>query len=103
MISKIPEPFIRKFEIPINDLVFFKKEVKTPARIIIIPCPSEKRNNIIVAITMFFESAAKLIIAARMGVEQGVDASANIPPIIRGYKTMLLFLFWGICFTMTGI
>ena len=65
----------------------FKTDVKTPAKTITTPCPIANRNNIVPASVKFPLSDAKLIIPASIGVEQGVDASANIAPISIGYKT----------------
>lgn len=62
----------------------FKNEVKTPANITITPCPKEKHNNIKEAVRMFFVSVAKLIIPAKIGVEQGLEAKANKVPTKKG-------------------
>ena len=74
----------------------FKNDVKTPARIIIIPCPIEKRKSIKEASTRFFDKTAKLIIPARTGVEQGLEESAKIIPIIKGYINKPALSFLGI-------
>ena len=81
----------------------FRIDVNTPAKTITKPCPSANKNSINPASGMFALSEANPIIPANIGVEHGVDASANTAPIIIGYKIKSLLLFWGICFIKTGI
>ena len=69
--------------------MFFRVEVNNPARIRIIPCPRANRNNIKTASYIFFPIAAKAIIPAKIGVEQGVPARAKVIPKRRGYKKIL--------------
>ena len=73
----------------------FKNEVKTPAKITTTPCPIENKNNIKAAKTMLFVNVAKLIIPAKIGVEQGLEAKAKRTPIIKGYTNKLAPLFCG--------
>ena len=44
----------------------------------------ENKNNMIIACEILAESEAKAIIPAKIGVEQGVPASANTPPSKMG-------------------
>lgn len=81
----------------------FNEEVNTPAIIKIKPCPRENKNSISTASAIFVERDAKVIIPAKIGVEQGVPAIAKIAPIKIGYKIVLFPLLWGICFMMTGM
>ena len=83
-IKMTPENFIKNSLIWAKFLSPFKNEVKTPARTIIKPCPIENKNNIKEASTILFVKVAKLIIPAKIGVEQGLDANANNIPTIRG-------------------
>ena len=82
--------------------VFFKDDVKTPATTRIKPCPKANRNNINIARRMFSETDAKAIIPAKIGVEQGVPASAKTIPIINGYKKANFPVFLGKAFMKTG-
>ena len=65
-------------------------DVNIPATTRIIPCPNENKNNIRVASIRLLDTEAKLIIPARIGVEQGVPASAKVAPKSIGYKNILL-------------
>ena len=82
---------------------FFKQDVKSPAMIRIIPCPSENRNNIKTEYVIFLETVARAIMLAKIGVEQGVPASANTAPTKNGKIIWFLELLWGSSFTITGI
>ena len=84
IIKSIPENFIKISEIWAVFFNPFKNDVKTPANITITPCPNEKQNNIKEDKIIFFVNVAKLIIPAKMGVEQGLDAKANKIPIKNG-------------------
>ena len=77
-------------------------DVRNPANISIIPCPNENRNNIITACIMFADSDANPIIPAKIGVEQGVPASAKTAPKTIGYKIVFVPLFCGICLKNFG-
>ena len=70
-----------KFE---NFLAFFKNEAESPTNIIITPCPKANRKSIKAALIKFLLNVAKLIIEARIGVEQGVVANAKTAPTING-------------------
>ncbi len=86
-----------------NFLAFFKNEAESPTNTIITPCPNAKRNSIKAAYAIFFDRVAKLIIPAKIGVEQGVVARAKRAPIKSGYKNKLCPFDFGIFFTITGI
>ena len=60
--------------------MFFKLDVNIPAKIKIKPCPSANKNSIKIAKPMFLPIAANAIIPAKIGVEQGVPASAKVMP-----------------------
>ena len=62
----------------------FKNEVKMPANTTITPWPSEKHKSIKPAKIKFLLKAAKLMIPAKIGVEQGLDANAKSIPTIKG-------------------
>ena len=82
--------------------MFFRLEVKTPAKIRITPCPSANKNNIKIARDKFLPMAAKAMIPARIGVEQGVPAKANVTPNNIGYKNIEFVEFVGIDFIIVG-
>ena len=65
------------------------KDVNTPARTTITPCPKEKNRSISPARAIFLLNAAKLIIPANIGVEQGLTANAKSIPTKKGYKNKL--------------
>ena len=88
-ISKTPENFIKNSEILEKFLTPFINEVKTPAKITITPCPSENNKSINPARAILLLNAAKLIIPAKIGVEQGLTAKANKTPTKKGYKNKL--------------
>lgn len=54
------------------------------------PCPKENMNNIKTAYKIFVDIEAKAIMPAKIGVEQGVPASAKTAPIKIGYKIIFL-------------
>mgnify|MGYP006971539971 CR=1 FL=1 len=54
------------------------------------------------AFTRLAESDANAIIPAKIGVEQGLPASAKIPPNKIGYKKVFVFSLCGISLTITG-
>lgn len=83
--------------------MFFRLEVKRPARINTTPCPSANKNNINIAIKMFLPIAANAIIPAKIGVEQGVPARANVIPSNIGYKNNEFVEFVGIALIITGV
>lgn len=85
------------------DFMFFKTEVNNPASIMIIPCPIENRNNIIIAKQRLLPIVANAIIPAKIGVEHGVPPRAKVIPKSTGYKNIELFLFCGIAFIIVGI
>lgn len=89
----IPLSFISNPDTFANAFKPFSTDVKTPARTITNPCPNENKNNISPARAIFALSEANPIIPARIGVEQGVEASAKIAPMIRGYSIKSLLLF----------
>ena len=64
--------------------MFFNFETIIPAKINIMPCPIEKRNNISNACGMLAESDAKAIIPASIGVEHGEPANAKTIPNKNG-------------------
>ena len=76
--------------------ICFIKFVNIPANTKITPSPNANINNIRSEINMLFVIAAKLIIPARIGVEQGVPPIAKIAPKSIGYKYFELFEFDGI-------
>lgn len=84
MINSTPEIFIRISETLEKLRTPFKKEVKTPASITITPWPKEKQRSIKPANKRFLLNAAKPIIPASIGVEQGLAAKANRIPTIKG-------------------
>ena len=67
------------------------------------PYTCENRNNIIIAKEIFFPIAAKAIIPASIGVEQGVPAKAKVIPNSIGYKNIEFVLFVGIAFIIVGV
>lgn len=77
--------------------------VNIPARTRITPSPSANMNNISIDNKMLFVIAAKLIIPASIGVEQGVPPIANIAPSNIGYKYFEFFEFDGILEISVGI
>ena len=83
--------------------MFLRLDVNKPAKISITPCPRAKRNNINIASEIFFPIAAKAIIPAKIGVEQGVPAKAKVIPSNIGYKNIELVEFVGIAFTIVGV
>ena len=83
--------------------MFFKLEVKIPAIINIKPCPSANINNISIARAIFLPIAANAIIPAKIGVEHGVPARANVIPSNTGYKNMEFVLFVGIALMIVGV
>ena len=85
-----------------KDCIFLIVEVNTPAITNIKPCPNANKNSIITAKGIFSDTEANAIIPAKIGVEQGVPASANTIPIKNGYKNEYPPLFFGIDFTITG-
>ena len=85
-----------------KDLRFLRKDVKIPAKTIIVPCPSENKNNISAEYAMLADKEAVAMIPARMGVEQGVVARAKTAPSSIGYVYVLCFVFCGKLFTSTG-
>jgi hypothetical protein len=77
--------------------------VNNPARINITPCPNAKRNNISIAKDKFFPIAAKAIIPANIGVEQGVPAKAKVIPNKIGYTNIEFVEFVGMDFIIVGV
>ena len=82
--SNTPDILSKISEVWAKFLKPFKNEVNTPAKITIIPCPNEKQRSIKPAKKIFFVNVAKLIIPAKIGVEQGLAAKANKIPIKKG-------------------
>ena len=76
--------------------ICFIKFVNIPANTKITPSPNANINSIRSEINMLFVIAAKLIIPARIGVEQGVPPIAKSAPSSIGYKYFELFEFEGI-------
>ena len=76
----------KTFDIFANADIFFNVDVNTPAMTRIIPWPKANKNNINIAASKFLPIAANAIIPAKIGVEQGVPASANTIPKSIGYK-----------------
>ena len=87
----------------VSERRFFNVEVNNPAIIRITPCPMANKNNIIIAKEIFLPIAANVIMPAKIGVEQGVPASANVIPSNIGYKNMEFVVFVGIDFIIVGI
>ena len=83
--------------------MFLSPDVNKPAIMIITPCPTANKNSIRMAIPMFLPIAAKAIMPAKIGVEQGVPARANVMPKSTGYRKIELFLFCGIALIIVGI
>ncbi len=83
--------------------MFFNPDVKRPAIIRIRPWPRANKNSIIIARDRFLPIAAKAIIPARIGVEQGVPASAKTIPKSMGYKKTEWLVFCGIAFINVGV
>ena len=54
------------------------------------------------AFTRLAESYANAIIPAKIGVEQGLPASAKTPPSKIGYKKVFVFSLCGISLIITG-
>lgn len=67
------------------------------------PCPSANKNNIIIASDKFLPIAAKAIIPASIGVEQGVPARAKVIPNKIGYKNIEFVEFVGIDLIIVGV
>lgn len=82
---------------------FFNTDVNSPAIIIITHCPSAKLNNNKIEKMMFVDIVAIVIMLARIGVEQGLDAKAKIVPTKKGMIKTLPFLFCGIFFMKLGV
>ena len=82
---------------------FFNTDVKSPASIIITHCPIAKLNNNRIEKIILVETVAIVIMLARLGVEQGLDANAKIVPTKNGIANTLPFLFCGIFFTKFGV
>ena len=78
-------------------------EVKIPAIIKINPWPKANKNNINIAASKFLPIAANAIIPAKIGVEQGVPASAKTIPKSIGYKNREFVEFTGMALMTTGI
>ena len=78
-------------------------DVKSPAKIKIRPCPNANKNNIKTAIDKFLPIAAKAIIPARIGVEQGVPARAKVIPKSTGYKNIEFVELVGIALIIVGV
>lgn len=74
-----------------------------PASTRITPEPGANINNIKIDNNILLVIAAKLIIPARIGVEQGVPPMANIAPKIIGYKYFELLELDGILNISVGI
>ena len=87
----------------VSERRFFNVEVNNPAIIRITPCPMANKNNIIIAKEIFLPIAANVIMPAKIGVEQGVPASANVIPSNIGYKNMEFVVFVGIDFIIVGV
>lgn len=81
---------------------FFKLDVNNPATINITPWPIANKNNIIIASNRFLPIAAKAIMPANIGVEQGVPTSANVIPSNIGYKNIELVELFGMFLIITG-
>ena len=99
----MPEIFIKTSLIEAKFRIPFKNEVKIPERMTTIPCPIEKQKSINPANIRFLLRAAKLIMPANIGVEQGLAANANNAPIINGYINKLVELPFGNFFTIGEI
>lgn len=80
----IPLIFVRISVYRAKEDKFLSTDVNNPAKRIIIPCPTENKKSINAAYTMFALIEATAIIPARIGVEQGVEAKANINPSKKG-------------------
>ncbi len=78
-------------------------DVKIAAKTNINPCPIANAISINVEIIMLFDVAAKAIILANIGVEQGVPAIENMQPNKNGYMNMFPFFNCGISFIKTGM
>ena len=76
----MPLAFVRISVKRAKDLRFLRKEVKIPAKTMIVPCPSENRNNINAEYAIFADKEAVAMIPARIGVEHGVVARAKTAP-----------------------
>lgn len=83
--------------------MFLILDVNNPAINKINPWPKENKNSIKIDIPIFLPMAAKAIIPAKIGVEQGVPAIANVIPKRTGYRNIELFLLTGIAFIIEGI
>lgn len=83
--------------------MFFKLEVNKPANIKITPWPKANKNNIKTAKDKFLPIAAKAIIPAKIGVEQGVPARAKVIPNNIGYKNIEFVELTGITLTIVGV
>lgn len=86
-----------------SDFIFFKLDVNKPAKIKITPCPSANINSINIANEMFLPIAAKAIMPANIGVEQGVPARAKVIPNNIGYKNIEFVVLVGIALIMVGV
>lgn len=98
----MPQNFKNVSEKDANCLKFLIIDVNMPTRIIITPWPSAKASNKQIEKIKFALKDATAITDAKIGVEQGDAARANIAPIKNGYKILLLLLFWGNSFINTG-
>ena len=67
-----------------NFFKFFNPEANKPAAKSINPWPNANKNNIKTATGKFLPIAAKTMIPANIGVEQGVPAKANAMPSKKG-------------------
>lgn len=83
--------------------MFLRLEVNKPAKMRIIPCPNANKNNIKIAKEIFLPIAAKAIIPAKIGVEHGVPARANVTPKSTGYKKMEFVEFAGMALIIVGV
>lgn len=101
-ISIIPLIFIKTSEYFANLLVCFNVEVKSANTMIIMHWPNANENNNPIENNMLVEIVATAIMLAKIGDEQGLDASAKNVPIKKGNKNKLPDLFWGIFFTIAG-
>ena len=82
---------------------FFNSDVNNPAMIIITHWPIAKLNNKSIEKIIFVDIVATVIMLARIGVEQGLEAMAKIVPTKNGITKTLPFLFCGIFFIKLGV
>lgn len=87
---------------PATDFIFFNAEVNNPAMIIITHCPNANKKNKAIDVPILADNEANAIMLARIGEEQGVEASANTIPISTGNMNILFELFWGIFLIKVG-